>query len=69
MSESKILKKNTKVIIGEDEYDLDEDMNINELLEAIRENNPAYSNAAEENCYEDENGNFHISQPKSKTNG
>lgn len=69
MSEDKqIIKKGKKIIIGEDEHPVDEDMSIDELLEVIREN-PAYAGASEDNIYKDEDGNIEVSRPKSATNG
>ena len=67
-TEEKIIKKDTKIIIGDEEFLLDEDYSMDEILEMIKEN-PAYSNATEDNCFVDDDGNLQISQPKSKTNG
>ncbi|MGU8988360.1 hypothetical protein ACSW8S_18990 (plasmid) [Clostridium perfringens] len=70
MSEqSSVKKKYKKVILGDQKFDLDEGLSVEEILEAIKEDNPAYSNASQDNCYVDEDGNLVISQPKSKTNG
>lgn len=66
--ENEVVKKNTKIIIGEREHTLEDDMSIDELLEIIKDN-PAYSAATKDNLYEDENGNIEVSSPKSATHG
>lgn len=66
--ENEVVKKNTKIIIGDDEHTIQEDMSIDELLEIIKEN-PAYTAATRDNLYEDENGNIEVSSPKSATHG
>lgn len=66
--EENLVKKHTKIVIGEDEHTLEDDMSIDELLEIIKEN-PAYRAATKDNLFEDENGNIEVSSPKSATHG
>ena len=68
MSKEQVIKKNTKIIIGEEEHKIDDDMTIDELLEVIKEN-PAYKAATKDNLYIDENGNVEVTSPKSATHG